>query len=76
MQRVLSPLVALTAGSAVILSNHGLLAWGDTLPYTFAVLWTLQRACDVQVAAQACGASDRLKPRPCSCGSRRCSNGG
>jgi ribulose-5-phosphate 4-epimerase/fuculose-1-phosphate aldolase len=35
---------------AVILRNHGLLAWGKTLPQTFAVLWTLQRACDVQMA--------------------------
>jgi ribulose-5-phosphate 4-epimerase/fuculose-1-phosphate aldolase len=32
----------------VILRNHGLLAWGATLPMTFARLWTLQRACDVQ----------------------------
>jgi ribulose-5-phosphate 4-epimerase/fuculose-1-phosphate aldolase len=40
---------------AVILRNHGLLAWGDTLPYTFAVLWTLQRACEIQVAGAALG---------------------
>jgi ribulose-5-phosphate 4-epimerase/fuculose-1-phosphate aldolase len=32
----------------VILRNHGLLAWGATLPMTFARLWTLQRACDIQ----------------------------
>ena len=30
---------------AVILRNHGLLAWGQNLPQTFAILWTLQRAC-------------------------------
>ena len=35
---------------AVILRNHGLLAWGKTLPQAFAVLWTLQRACDIQLA--------------------------
>ena len=35
---------------AVILRNHGLLTWGKTLPQAFAVLWTLQRACDVQMA--------------------------
>ena len=35
---------------AVILRNHGLLAWGKTLPQTFAILWTLQRACDIQLA--------------------------
>ncbi len=40
---------------AVILRNHGLLAWGDTLPYTFAVLWTLHRACEIQVAGAALG---------------------
>jgi ribulose-5-phosphate 4-epimerase/fuculose-1-phosphate aldolase len=40
---------------AVILRNHGLLAWGDTLPYTFVVLWTLQRACEIQVAGAALG---------------------
>jgi ribulose-5-phosphate 4-epimerase/fuculose-1-phosphate aldolase len=41
---------------AVILRNHGLLAWGPTLPEAFMMLWTLQRACDVQVAASAAGA--------------------
>jgi len=29
---------------AVILRNHGLLAWGGTVPETFAILWTMQRA--------------------------------
>ena len=40
---------------AVILRNHGLLAWGPTLPLAFVRLWTLQRACDVQVAQAALG---------------------
>jgi ribulose-5-phosphate 4-epimerase/fuculose-1-phosphate aldolase len=40
---------------AVILRNHGLLAWGETLPQTFHLLWTLQRACDVQVAGAVLG---------------------
>ena len=39
----------------VILRNHGLLAWGPTLPLTFSRLWTLQRACDIQVAQAALG---------------------
>ncbi len=39
----------------VILRNHGLLAWGATLPLAFVRLWTLQRACDVQVAQAALG---------------------
>ena len=41
---------------AVILRNHGLLAWGRTLPQTFAVLWTLQRACEIQMATLSMGA--------------------
>ncbi|MEO6018150.1 MAG: class II aldolase/adducin family protein [Polaromonas sp.] len=40
---------------AVILRNHGLLAWGQTIPQTFAILWTLQRACEVQVATFSMG---------------------
>jgi ribulose-5-phosphate 4-epimerase/fuculose-1-phosphate aldolase len=39
----------------MILRNHGLLAAGATLPLTFVRLWTLQRACDVQVAQAALG---------------------
>jgi ribulose-5-phosphate 4-epimerase/fuculose-1-phosphate aldolase len=46
---------------AVILRNHGLLAWGDSIPRTFAVLWLLQRACEIQLATQAMGL-----PRPIS----------
>ncbi|HQX57570.1 MAG TPA: class II aldolase/adducin family protein [Burkholderiaceae bacterium] len=42
---------------AVILRNHGLLAWGRTLPQTFATLWTLQRACEVQLATLSMGAA-------------------
>lgn len=41
---------------AVILRNHGLLAWGASLPQTFAKLWTLQRACEIQLATQSMGA--------------------
>ncbi|CAB3668659.1 Methylthioribulose-1-phosphate dehydratase [Paraburkholderia phenoliruptrix] len=40
---------------AVILRNHGLLAWGRTLPQTFAVLWTLNRACEIQMATFSMG---------------------
>lgn len=40
---------------AVILRNHGLLSWGESLPLAFAVLWTLQRACEVQLATQSMG---------------------
>jgi len=40
---------------AVILRNHGLLAWGVDIPQALAYLWTLQRACDIQVAGAALG---------------------
>ena len=40
---------------AVILRNHGLLAWGLTVPQTFAILWTLQRACEIQMATFSMG---------------------
>ncbi|HTP70829.1 MAG TPA: class II aldolase/adducin family protein [Burkholderiaceae bacterium] len=40
---------------AVILRNHGLLSWGRTIEQAFVVLWTLQRACDIQTAGAALG---------------------
>jgi ribulose-5-phosphate 4-epimerase/fuculose-1-phosphate aldolase len=46
---------------ALILRNHGLLAWGPTLPEAFMMLWTLQRACDVQIAASAAGALNPIR---------------
>ena len=42
---------------AVILRNHGLLAWGPTLARTFVTLWTLQRACEIQLATFSMGAA-------------------
>ncbi|HTQ77369.1 MAG TPA: class II aldolase/adducin family protein [Burkholderiales bacterium] len=47
---------------AVILRNHGLLAWGPSVPEAFMMLWTLQRACDVQIAASAAGALNPIRP--------------
>ncbi len=41
---------------AVILRNHGLLAWGTTLARAFVTLWTLNRACEIQLASMAMGA--------------------
>ncbi|GLS14592.1 class II aldolase/adducin family protein [Hydrogenophaga electricum] len=40
---------------AVVLRNHGLLTWGSNLAQAFAYLWTLQRACEIQVAGAALG---------------------
>jgi len=40
---------------AVILRNHGLLAWGNTIARAFAILWLLQRACEIQLATLSMG---------------------
>lgn len=47
---------------AVILRNHGLLAWGASVAEAFMWLWTLQRACDVQIASSAAGALNPIRP--------------
>ena len=43
--------------NAMILRNHGLLACGRTIGDAFAEIYHLQRACDVQIAAQGSGAA-------------------
>jgi ribulose-5-phosphate 4-epimerase/fuculose-1-phosphate aldolase len=40
---------------AVILRNHGLLAWGPALPVTFYTLFILQRACEIQLGGATLG---------------------
>ncbi len=45
----------------LLLRNHGPVVIGSTLAQAFNLLWVLQRACEVQVAAQALG---RLRPIP------------
>ena len=40
----------------MLLRNHGLLAWGPSVPEAFLWLWTVQRACDVQITASMAGA--------------------
>ena len=47
---------------AVILRNHGLLAWGASVPEAFLMMWTLQRACDVQIAAARAGTENTIRP--------------
>ena len=47
---------------AVILRNHGLLAWGPSVPQAFLTLWTLQKACDAQIAAASAGAINPIAP--------------
>jgi ribulose-5-phosphate 4-epimerase/fuculose-1-phosphate aldolase len=39
----------------LILRNHGLLAWAQTLPLALVRLWTLQRACDIQCVQASLG---------------------
>ena len=46
---------------AVIRRNHGLLAWGPSVPEAYMMLWTLQRACDVQIASTAAGALNPIR---------------
>ncbi|HEY2627997.1 MAG TPA: class II aldolase/adducin family protein [Usitatibacter sp.] len=49
---------------ALILRNHGLLTCGATVADTFLYMYILQRACEVQVMAQA-GGNDLVKiPKP------------
>lgn len=48
---------------AVILRNHGLLSWGGTVAEAFAYLWTLQRACEIQVAGAALGPCISIPPQ-------------
>jgi ribulose-5-phosphate 4-epimerase/fuculose-1-phosphate aldolase len=48
-------LASIDGKPAVILRNHGLLAWGESVPRAFAILWLLQRACEIQVATLAMG---------------------
>jgi len=39
----------------MILRNHGLLAMGRTIPEAFMRMWTLQRACEIQMASAPMG---------------------
>jgi ribulose-5-phosphate 4-epimerase/fuculose-1-phosphate aldolase len=50
------------AKSVLILRNHGVLTVGETIADAFVRMYFLERACQVQVAAQAGGA--RLNPPP------------
>ncbi|MDY7579971.1 class II aldolase/adducin family protein [Herbaspirillum sp. RTI4] len=47
---------------AVILRNHGLLALGSSVPRAFAVLWLLNRACEIQVASTSMGPVRMISP--------------
>lgn len=51
---------------ALILRNHGLLTAGATLEEAFILMFRLQRACEIQVAAQA-GGSPLVVPDEATC---------
>ncbi len=57
-------LASLGNGDVLILRNHGVAVGAADVPRTFMLLWTVQRACEIQVAAQ--GLRDELIeiPRP------------
>jgi ribulose-5-phosphate 4-epimerase/fuculose-1-phosphate aldolase len=42
-----------TEHRAIILRNHGLLTIGETIPEAFIRFWRLNRACEIQLAAQS-----------------------
>ena len=46
----------------MILRNHGLLAVGPDIPTAFNRLWTMQRACEIQLAADAGRGPNRTIP--------------
>lgn len=48
-------LASIGGRQAVILRNHGLLAWGSGVARAFAILWLLQRACEIQLATLSMG---------------------
>jgi ribulose-5-phosphate 4-epimerase/fuculose-1-phosphate aldolase len=55
---------SLGSNQALILRNHGLLTVGRTIPEAFIRFWRLNRACEIQLAAQ--GAKLRI-PAPEVC---------
>jgi ribulose-5-phosphate 4-epimerase/fuculose-1-phosphate aldolase len=48
-------LSSLGDGWHLMLRNHGLLACGESIPAAFLRLWTLERACQIQLAAMSTG---------------------
>lgn len=53
---------SLGASNHLILRNHGLLVVGPTIPTAFNRLWTLQRACEIQLASDAGAGPNRVIP--------------
>lgn len=50
--------------NVLVLQNHGLLTCGETVAQAFVRMYRLERACQVQLAAQAAGGKLVVPPRP------------
>jgi ribulose-5-phosphate 4-epimerase/fuculose-1-phosphate aldolase len=48
-------------GKVLMMRCHGTMVWGETIPQAFILNWTLTRACENQVLAQA-GQNDLYQP--------------
>lgn len=57
----------------MILRNHGLLTWGETISEAFVRHWTLNRACEIQMASGSIAGEDIPVPAEvCAQASREC----
>jgi ribulose-5-phosphate 4-epimerase/fuculose-1-phosphate aldolase len=56
---------SLGSNSALMLRNHGLLTTGRTMPEAWIRMWRLERACQIQLAAQAGGRLVEPSPEMC-----------
>jgi len=56
---------------AMILRNHGLLTAGRSVPEAFSLMYYLNRACEIQVAAGALGAPSVPPPEVCERAARQ-----
>jgi len=56
---------SLGENSALMLRNHGLLTTGRTMPEAWIRMWRLERACQIQLAAQAGGKLVEPSPEMC-----------
>ena len=55
----------------IILRNHGLLTWGETIPEAFVRMFTLNRACEIQLASGSIRGEDiPIPPEVCERSSR------
>ena len=54
---------SLGSNNAIILRNHGLLTVGRTIPEAFLYMYRLERACQVQLDAMACGTELTMPPQ-------------